>query len=341
VALLRRAQETFPGDFWINHNLGQALHNGRPPRREEAIRFLTAAVALRPQSAGARFNLGLALLHHDRPDEAAASFREAVAVKPDYPMAHFELGNALWKAGRLDEAAAAFRRATGLKPDFAEPHCNLGLVLRQQGQFVASLAALRRGHELGSPNPFWRNPSARWVEEGQRLVELDRRLPAVLRGEEQPADAAEGHALAEVCYYKKLFVAAGRLRSRAFSADPNCADDLEAGYRYDAACAAALAGCGRGEDVGQLDDKGLARWRKQAVEWLRADLTAYGNLLEGGSPDGLRLVRQRLRHWQRDPDLAGLRDPAALARLPAEERQACERLWAGVRLLLARVDAGG
>jgi serine/threonine-protein kinase len=339
--MLRRAQEAFPGDFWINHNLGRALQNYQPPRLEEAIRFLTASVALRPQSAGAHLNLGLALFGHDRPDEATAAFRKAIDLKPDYTMAHFELGNALWKAGRLDEAAAAFRRAIGLKPDFAAPHCNLGLVLRQQGQFAPSLAALRRGHELGSQNPLWRYPSAQWVSNGQRLVELDGRLPAALRGEEQPADAAEGHVFAEVCYYKKLFVTSAELRLRAFSADPKGADALQAGHRYNGACAAALAGCGRGEDAGQLDDEGRTRWRKQAVEWLRADLTAYGNLLEGDEPGDLRLARQRLRHWQRDPDLAGLRDPAALARLPADERQACERLWAEVRVLLARIDTGG
>jgi hypothetical protein len=49
-------------------------------------------------------------------------------------------------------------------------------------------------------------------------------------------------------------------------------------------------------------------------------------------------VRQRLRHWQQDGDLAGLRDAAALAKLPAEERAACERLWADVAALLKKAE---
>ena len=61
VALLRRAQEIFPGDFWINLDLGLALQNCQPPRRQEAIRFLTAAVAIRPDSPEARLKLGNAL----------------------------------------------------------------------------------------------------------------------------------------------------------------------------------------------------------------------------------------------------------------------------------------
>jgi hypothetical protein len=34
-----------------------------------------------------------------------------------------------------------------------------------------------------------------------------------------------------------------------------------------------------------------------------------------------------LEHWQVDPDLAGLRDPVALERLPPDERQKCRTLW--------------
>src|SRR5437879_5935517 len=61
LALLRRAQDAFPGDFWINQDLGLTLLDCRPPQLDEAIRFLTAAVAIRPDSAGARLNLGDAL----------------------------------------------------------------------------------------------------------------------------------------------------------------------------------------------------------------------------------------------------------------------------------------
>ncbi|MHC5544470.1 hypothetical protein ACYOEI_40085, partial [Singulisphaera rosea] len=44
--------------------------------------------------------------------------------------------------------------------------------------------------------------------------------------------------------------------------------------------------------------------------------------------------RQSLRHWQTDSDLAVIRDPAALAKLPAHEIQACEAFWEEVNTLL-------
>jgi hypothetical protein len=39
-----------------------------------------------------------------------------------------------------------------------------------------------------------------------------------------------------------------------------------------------------------------------------------------------------------EPAEAGLRDKAALAELPAEERAACERLWADVAALLMTAE---
>jgi serine/threonine-protein kinase len=38
-------------------------------------------------------------------------------------------------------------------------------------------------------------------------------------------------------------------------------------------------------------------------------------------------VQQQLTRWRNEPNLAGLRDRAELARLPADERQECLSLW--------------
>jgi hypothetical protein len=79
--------------------------------------------------------------------------------------------------------------------------------------------------------------------------------------------------------------------------------------------------------------------RKQALAWLRADLAANGKLLETGKPEDRPRVQQRLRSWQCDQALAGLRDLTALAKLPADEREAYQQLWLDVAALLAKVSA--
>jgi hypothetical protein len=45
-----------------------------------------------------------------------------------------------------------------------------------------------------------------------------------------------------------------------------------------------------------------------------------------------------LRHWQQDPDLAGLRDKHALAKLSPKERKAFAQLWADVAALLKKAE---
>jgi hypothetical protein len=49
-------------------------------------------------------------------------------------------------------------------------------------------------------------------------------------------------------------------------------------------------------------------------------------------------VQRALLHWQKDSDLAGLRDKDALAKLPPEERAACKRLWADVAALRQKAE---
>ena len=105
------------------------------------------------------------------------------------------------------------------------------------------------------------------------------------------------------------------------------------------ACAAALAGSGQGVDAGQLDGIELIDWRKQALQWLRADLEAYSKLLALGDPNERRRAQERLRSWRSEPALAGLRDATAVALLPADEQESCKRLWAEVQAMLAKAGA--
>src|SRR5262249_59110865 len=91
------------------------------------------------------------------------------------------------------------------------------------------------------------------------------------KGAAGPTDRID---LAGQCTGKRLHRAAVRFYEEAFAAQPKLADDLDAAHRYNAACAAALAGCGAGQDADQLDDKERAGLRRQALDWPRADLAA-------------------------------------------------------------------
>jgi serine/threonine-protein kinase len=373
VTFLRRAQEAYPDDFWINHDLGIALQHGQPAQYGEAIRFLTVAAALRPRNPGVRVNLGMALEREGRMDEAVAVLRQAIGLQPDYLTAHQQLGRALLTDGRPDEAVVAFRRvrelkpdffpahhflgvslarlrrfdeaavalreAIRLKPDFALAHCHFGEVLRAQGAFASALASFQRGHELASQYPNWQYPSARHQKNCQRLLEMERQLPAILAGKVQPASVAEQIAFAQLCYLKKHYAAAARFWVVALAKDPSLGDDRTSNHHYHAACAAALAGCGLGADADSLSEPARAGSRQQALDLLTKDLVRERRLLANAHPKDIPLLRQRLRSWLCDHDLAEVRDAAALSRLPSREAQAWRQFWVNVAELLARTEA--
>jgi WD40 repeat protein len=160
-----------------------------------------------------------------------------------------------------------------------------------------------------------------------------KRLPALLRGEDKIAGNVERLDFAQVAYDQKRFAFAARLRAEALAADPKLADDLTP-HRYNAARAAALAAAGHGMDEPPLDDAAKAKLRGQALDWLKAELTDWSKV----QPPQPCIVRP-LWQWQQDKDLAGIRDRAALAKLPAEEQIAFTQLWADVTELLTK--AGG
>jgi tetratricopeptide (TPR) repeat protein len=163
----------------------------------------------------------------------------------------------------------------------------------------------------------------------RRLLALDARLPALLQGKERPV-AAEQLNLARLCRDHGRPYAAARLYAAAFAARPALADDSGSRHRYDAACAAARAAADKAPDEGRLGESERARLRRQALGWLRTDLALRTRRLQAGNSEGWALVI-----WQTDAALAGVRDRAALEKLPDDERKQWQRFWADVPALLA------
>jgi hypothetical protein len=78
----------------------------------------------------------------------------------------------------------------------------------------------------------------------------------------------------------------------------------------------------------------------RALAWLQAERAAWAEVLDSGDAQARRAGRQALQHWRSDPDLADVRDPDALAKLPEAERTAWRSFWADVDRLWKRAGAG-
>jgi serine/threonine protein kinase/tetratricopeptide (TPR) repeat protein len=84
IDYLRLAQRRHPENFWANHYLGTALAVAHdPPRPQQSLQFLTAAVALRPNSVGARMNLAGALVRSGQIAAATEHVRVAEELAPE------------------------------------------------------------------------------------------------------------------------------------------------------------------------------------------------------------------------------------------------------------------
>jgi serine/threonine-protein kinase len=297
---------------------------------------------------------------------AAALADRAVAVGPKFPdpdhaYIQFVKGLAEYRLGRPAHAVPLLRQAAGLLPNRAGPRLALALAQFQSGsptearKILAAAVGAYNWMESQADHPTaWVSHVLRREAEAVILPHLS----AFLRGEYQPQDNDERLALVGTCQFQGRYQAAAHLYAEAFAADPGLADRLttECRYRslreepfyervesvntegrYLAARCAALAGCGRSKDAAKLSDAERAQWRKQAREWLKADLTQWARTLDSGYELDRNLAKRMLTHWQAEPDLAGLREQNALDELPAEERKECHALWDEVGAVLRRI----
>jgi tetratricopeptide (TPR) repeat protein len=335
----RQALRSNPDAAKAHFNLGVLLYEqGKAAEAEQEYR---QALRSNPDFAQAHYNLGVLLAYQGKAAEVEQEYRQALRSNPDDAKAHLNLGNLLADQGKAAEAEQEYRAALRSNPDDALVHYNLGLLLLEaQGKFTLGLEELHRAEQLLPPNDPRQAKFQASFRRWQALADLDCKLPVLLQNQVQPADAAEAVRAAQLCQrsFHQLYVAAARFYTDAFAAEPKLAEDPQSGNRYNAACVAALAGCGQGKDARLLDDEDGVSLRRQALAWLRADLDAWAKLLDGANLEQRQEIIKKLKHWQEDRDLAGVRDTGGLAKLPENEGDAWRKLWADVDALLQRAQ---
>jgi tetratricopeptide (TPR) repeat protein len=305
----------------------------------------TAQKSSEPGNPYVRFVKGLAEYRQGRYEQAIPLLQETAVKLPNRPGPRLVLAMAQFQSGSPAQARKTLA------------------------------AAVRAYNWNESPPPSQSDLPAIWVShvlrrEAETMILPN--LPAFLDGKYQPQDNDERLALLGICQFQRRYGTEARLYADAFAADPNLAESLTAeclrrirgreapadrievfdsACRYQAARCAAMAGLypaserpATGEPggvpahptaIGMLSDEERTRWRRQALEWLQADLEAWAKMLDNDSQTTHNLAKRMLEHWQVDPDLAGLRDSEALNKLPPDERQKCRTLWNDVDALLA------
>ena len=284
------------------------------------------------------------------------------SAEPDNAYVQFVKGLSEYRQGHDEQAAIWLGKAAARLTDRPGPRLVLAMAQSRSGSAMEArrtLATAVAAYDWKEPHDdhptVWISHVLRREAESMLLPDL----PAFLQGKYQPRDNDERLALLGICQSQGRNGLAAQLYVDAFAADPGLADALTADCfhralregdphnrievlkteaRYLAARCAASAGCGRGEDGPKLNDVERNRWRNQARRWLRDDLTAWIKALDGGLESAPDLVTRMLTLWQVDPDLAELREPDALIKLPAEERREWIAIWTQIRTVITRAQ---
>jgi tetratricopeptide (TPR) repeat protein len=341
----RRAVLLYPDRAWVHLGLGANLNkNGQ---RMKAVAALGRGLAAVPMCGGSHISSSWAIAAlggemaavasppdaNDQLKEAVDEYRKGIRLGFDAPGLHVSFGNLLLDNGQLGEAIGQYPEAHR----FATAHL-LGTGLSQAGYAGANMV----------------------LNQIQSLDTMRRaiiRHSDVLGGKDQPRDAAECLLFAQLSRmrfrqhyfvvkldeefkpldlfspmrFRQEYASAVRLFSEAFTRDPALAEDLEVASRYSAACTAAVIATQPTQVRAGTD---LVKLRRQALDWLRADLDARSRLADQAPI----WVAGSMQLWQRDPDLEGVRNPTELARLPEPERKAWEKLWEDVVSTLSRAQ---
>jgi eukaryotic-like serine/threonine-protein kinase len=206
--LLRRAQQVYPEDLWLNDTLALFSWTAfQPPRWDDALRYYTAVLALRPrfapihkavanawkakgalQDAAVEYSLALELDPRDaltwnergvlygdsgQGDKAIADFSKAIELNPKYALAWNNRGTVYRKLDQYEKAIADSSQAIALDPNFARAWKNRGNAYSNLRQYDKALADLSKAIALDpKDSSAWNNRGCAYLE----LHQYDRAL---------------------------------------------------------------------------------------------------------------------------------------------------------------------
>lgn len=221
-AVLHVAQSRFPHDFWVNLQLSACLFRASPAKPVEAIRFCTAAVALRSSSPGARSSMAAAFISARQDYDAEREARLALRLDSDLPEAKNNLAVALMRLYRLDEAEVAAREACEGRPNAVEMKITLGLIQYRRGRFTEAEELFREALKM-RPNAYMtRSVLASVLAATGSIPEADRQSKLAVKNLPHRAEvlAARAYVLMQMGRYAE----AKDMLNRALELTPSFVD---------------------------------------------------------------------------------------------------------------------
>lgn len=301
-----------------------------------ALTHLGMAQDLDRDNAAIPHEVGLAHIQLGNHEAALNAMLRAEHLKPADLKIRLDLGRAQVLAGQLDDALPNLELVTEKQPDSPFAYYYLSQLHERRGDYAAALRAYedaysRRGNAAGF-NPRFEDDLAR-VKRKKALAE---KIAAVAAGKEK-LPPVEVVPFAKICVGQEKFVTAARYYSVAFTDQPDLLKDRKAGLRPAAAAAALRAGLGQGPEGKTLPEAERTHHRKQALDWMTAELAEVERLFAKVGEREFFDVQALVNTWL--ADLFG-GDVPDLGVFPAAERERWHQLLEKANDLAHRARAG-
>src|SRR5262249_21238765 len=141
-----------------------------------ALSTFRRALEQTPSLANAHYYSGLALIHLDRPQEAAKEFQAELALDPRHSEAQYHLAFVLLQQSRTAEAKAILTDVVTAHPDHAEAQFQLGKILLDEGRTGDAIAHLETAARLSPQKDYVHYQLQAAYRKQSRLAEADREL---------------------------------------------------------------------------------------------------------------------------------------------------------------------
>ena len=150
LAVLKNGQEQYPSDPIINDSLGWIYTRIKPPNEQEAIRFLTAALAIDPGRWQTWRKRGIVYSSLMKFDFAVADFSQAIRLNPQLADLRLVRAGVFTSQKQWNKSLEDLNRAIELDPSLWGPFNNRGVVFEQLQQRELALADYSKAIELKS-----------------------------------------------------------------------------------------------------------------------------------------------------------------------------------------------
>ena len=148
IELFRHALEITADNAVAHNNLGNAiLHSGKS---DQAYEHYAQAIRIIPDFAEAHYNIARILTDQSKIDAALSHYGSAIKSNPRFEKAYYNRGILLAQKGDDSAAILDFSMALRIDPDYAEAHNNLGVVLIRQGRIKEAASHFLKAVQLKS-----------------------------------------------------------------------------------------------------------------------------------------------------------------------------------------------